>query len=77
MIRAGVEAAELLLAAGREEDARKQLAPYVGDGPVVPALRRVTAEALLTAARAEEGLGAVVAAETLRNRARQLGTGGR
>lgn len=74
VIRAGVEAAVLLLAEGREDDARKQLAPYVSDGPVVPALRRVTGDALLTAARAEEALGSVTEAETLRDRARQLGT---
>lgn len=73
VIRAGVEAAEILLAAGRVEDARRQLAPYVTDGAVVSALRRVTADALLVAARAEESLGEAVGAQRLRDRAIGLG----
>ena len=72
VIRAGVEAAALLVAAGREAEAQKQLAPYVGEGSVVPALRRVTTDALVVAARAEEALGDVGAAERLRERARAL-----
>ncbi len=68
VIRAGVEAAELLLAEGREEDARKLLAPYLGEGPVVPALRRVTTDAFVVAARAAEALGDVDGAQRLRAR---------